>query len=159
MTLAVSHHSRHVGWVAAVGRAGLYPGLVGLLGGAQLEVEDLQAFFQAWEGAFRAVPAENAPPRLHPDRFAYYQRAFKKILGSDQPQDVLWPLLRTWIESVELLPEGAPQIDEWQQAFQGLGLLGQEFSDKVAALDAYLDNVEELLDEWGQARGIERENL
>ena len=144
---------------AAVGRAGLYPGLIGLLGGAQLEIEDLQVFLQAWEGAFRAVPPEQAPARLHPDRFAYYQRAFEKILGSDQPQDVLWPLLRTWIESVELLPEGAPQIDDWQQAFKSLGLLGQGFSDKVAALDAYLDNVEELLDEWGQARGIERESL
>ena len=143
----------------AVGRAGLYPGLVGLLGGAQLEVEHLQAFLQAWEGAYRAIPPEQAPPRLHQHRFDYYQRAFEKILGSDQPQDVLWPLLRTWVESIELLPEDSPEVETWREAFQGLGLLGPGYSEKVAALDAYLDNVEELLDEWGQARGIERETL
>jgi hypothetical protein len=141
---------------AAVGRAGLYPGLVGLLGGAQLEVDDLRAFLQAWAGAFRAVPSEQVTPRLHPDRFAYYHRAFEKLLGTDQPQDVLWPLLRTWVESV---PEDAPEVESWREVFQGMGLLGQGFSEKVAALDAYLDNVEELLDEWGQARGIERETL
>jgi ABC-type siderophore export system fused ATPase/permease subunit len=33
------------------------------------------------------------------------------------------------------------------------------YRERVAALDAYLDNVEELLDEWGQRRGIERETL
>jgi hypothetical protein len=144
---------------AAVGWSGLYPGLVGLLGGAQLEVEHLEAFLQTWVAAFRAIPPEKAPPRLDPNRFAYYQRAFEKILSSDQPQDVLWPLLRTWMESVELLPEGAPEVESWHEAFRGLGLLGQGFSEKVAALDAYLDNVEELLDEWGQTRGIERETL
>ncbi len=36
-----------------------------------------------------------------------------------------------------------------------LGLFGPGFREKVAALDVYLDSVEEILDEWGQARGIE----
>jgi hypothetical protein len=143
----------------AVGRAGLYQGLVGLLGGAQLEVEQLQDLLKGWEAAYKAIPSDQASPRLHSSRFAYYQRAFEKLLGSDQPQDVLWPILRTWIDSVEFLPEDAPEVESWREAFQGLGLLGQGFSEKVAALDAYLDTVEELLDEWGLARGIERETL
>jgi hypothetical protein len=143
----------------AVGRAGLYPGLIGLLGGAQLEKDRLQDLLQEWEAAFRAVPAEQVTPRLHPDRFAYYQRAFNSISSSERPQDVLWPLLRTWVEAVELLPEDNQQKLNWRTTFQELGLLGSGFTERVAALDAYLDGVEELLDEWALARGIEREAL
>ena len=43
--------------------------------------------------------------------------------------------------------------------FTELGLFGPAFRERVSGLDAYLDSVEELLDEWGQARGIERETL
>lgn len=144
---------------AAVGRPGLYAGLVGLLGGIQIEAEGLKSWIEAWEGAFLAIPPDKATPRLHPDRFAYYRRAFDKLVGSESPQDVLWPLLRTWLKAVKLLPDNGPHVDKWRETFSEVGLLGAGFREKVAALDAYLDNVEELLDEWGQARGIERETL
>lgn len=143
----------------AVGRAGLYAGLIGLLGGSQLEIDTLQGLLDQWEAAYLAVPAEQAPPRLHPDRYAYYQRAFKSILGREHPLDVLWPLLRTWVEAVELVPREHDLRANWQGTFEQLGLLGAGFRERVAALDAYLDNVEELLDEWALARGIEREAL
>jgi hypothetical protein len=144
---------------AAVGRPGLYPGLVGLLGGVQIEVKGLKTWIEAWEGAFTAIPPEKATPRLHPNRFAYYHRAFEKLVSSESPHDVLWPLQRTWLKAVKLLPDDDPQVDKWRETFSEVGLLGAGFREKVAALDAYLDNVEELLDEWGQARGIERETL
>lgn len=144
------------GRAAAVGKTGLYPGLVGLLGGAQAEADTLKESFQAWEEAYQAVPPENSPARLHPDRFAYYQRAFISILAGKQPQDMLWPLLRTWVEAVELMPDDSPHTQKWRESFQELGLLDSGFLERVAALDAYLDNVEELLDEWALARGVER---
>lgn len=143
----------------SVGRPGLYAGLVGLLGGAQLELDGLQDLLQGWEAAYRAVPTAEITPRLHPDRFAYYQRAFKSLSGSERPHDLLWPLLRTWVEAIEPLPAEDPGRLNWMAAFESLGLLGESFTERVAALDAYLDNVEELLDEWALARGIEREAL
>jgi hypothetical protein len=143
----------------AIGREGLYAGLIGLLGGAQLEREQLGELLQQWENAFRTAPAEQFTPRLHPHRFPYYQRAFMSLAGSERPQDVLWPMLRTWVEAVELSPARDQQRLTWQAAFQELGLLGPGFAERVAALDAYLDSVEELLDEWALARGIEREAL
>ena len=143
----------------AVNRPGLYAGLVGLLGGSEVEVEQLRTWIAQWEESYRAVPEESVVPSLHPDRFAYYQRAFESLVGSDSPHDVLWPLLRTWLRSVQLLPVDSQQIDAWGVAFGELGLYGPAFRERVAALDAYLDNVEELLDRWGQARGIERETL
>jgi len=35
-----------------------------------------------------------------------------------------------------------------------LGLLGEAFREKIEALDAYLDLVEELLESWGRENGI-----
>ena len=143
------------GRAAAVGREGLYPGLVGLLGGAQVEAEALGSMLVAWEESYQALPEKEAPARLHPVRFAYYQRAFKSMLGREQPYDILWPLLRTWTSVVECLPDDDDHSQDWRQVTQELGLLGAGFSEKVAALDAYLDSVEELLDDWAIARGIE----
>lgn len=144
---------------SVVGRTGLYAGLLGLLGGSQAGDEVLVDWIASWENAYRALPAEQAPARLHPDRFAYYRRAYDSLLGGDSPQDVLWPLLSTWIEAISLLPQESEQAAEWREAFSTLNLLGSGYRDRVAALDAYLDSVEELLDEWGQRRGIERETL
>lgn len=144
---------------AVVGRSGLYAGLLGLLGGAQADEEALNAWIESWEKAFKALTADQAPPHLHPDRFAYYRRAFASLVGGDSPQDVLWPLLNTWLEAVSLLPADSTHFSEWQAAFSTLGLLDSGYRERVAALDAYLDSVEELLDEWGQRRGIERETL
>lgn len=144
---------------AVVGRSGLYAGLLGLLGAGQLEEDAFGPWLDLWEKAYLAIPLESVPPRLHPFRFAYYRRAFDSLVGGDSPQDVLWPLLCTWLEAVALQPEDSPHFEEWQQVFTGLGLLGDGYRERVAGLDAYLDSVEELLDEWGQRRGIERETL
>jgi hypothetical protein len=144
---------------AAVNRPGLYAGLVGLLGGSQVETEQLLNWIDEWEDAYRAVPGESGSARLHPDRFAYYRRAFESLVGGESPQDVLWPLLRTWLKAVKLLPAESPQVKAWSAAFSDLSLFGPAFRERVSGLDAYLDSLEELLDEWGQARGIERETL
>jgi hypothetical protein len=144
---------------AVVGRSGLYAGLLGLLGAGQVEDGALDSWLDSWEKAYRALPADEAPAHLHPDRFAYYRRAFASIVSGDAPLDVLWPLLSTWLEAVSILPEDTPHFADWQQAFITLGLLDPGYRERVAALDAYLDSVEELLDEWGQRRGIERETL
>jgi hypothetical protein len=137
----------------------LYAGLLGLLGAGQVGEGALEGWLEFWEQAYLSLPADQAPARLHPDRFAYYRRAFDSLVGSDSPHDVLWPLLCTWLEAVALLPGNSDHFTEWQAAFTSLGLLGPGYRERVAALDAYLDNVEELLDEWGQRRGIERETL
>lgn len=144
---------------AVVGRSGLYAGLLGLLGAGQVEDGAFDSWLESWEKAYLALPADEAPAHLHPDRFAYYRRAFDSLVNGDSPQDVLWPLLCTWLEAVSLLPGDSPQFAKWQDAFSTLGLLGPGYRERIAALDAYLDSVEELLDEWGQRRGIERETL
>ena len=66
----------------------------------------------------------------------------------------MWPLLRTWTDSVCHLPAEAPQLAAWQRAGDHLGLLAGIFTERLEALDAYLDQVEETLETWAKAAGI-----
>lgn len=134
----------------AVGRPGLYPGLLGILGAPNVESQKIENWLPAWKAAFKALPSEVAQPRLNPNRCAYYLWAYKEILAGDQPKAVLWPLMRTWSQTAaELLP-GADEQLAWQEACMQLGLMGTGFAKRIEALDAYLDIVEETLDDWGR---------
>lgn len=138
----------------AAGHGGMYKGLLGLLGAPRVDAEVVRAWIPQWRGAILSLPQGNAFPRLHPHRMAYYQRAFDSILSGPDPMAVLWPLLHTWILAIQALPEDAPAVRDWQEAMGQLGLLGSDFSERVAALDAFLDTVEETLENWAQANGV-----
>jgi hypothetical protein len=138
----------------AVGHPGLYPGLLGLLGGPNVDAEVLRSWLPPWKTAFESVPREKAPPRLRPFRLNYYQRAFEAILGSEQPLAAIWPLVTTWTQAARQLNPGSPGYTGWQDAFRTLGLLGDAFYERISALDAYLDQVEETLDAWAQKNGV-----
>ena len=137
----------------AIGRGGMYHGLLGLLGAPNVDLDSLTGWQKPWQTAYQALPAESAPARLHADRLAYYQKAFESILKSEQPNSVLLTFLRTWTLAVQQLETDAPERADWNAACEQLGLLGDGFSDRVEALDAYLDMVEEALDRWGQENG------
>jgi hypothetical protein len=138
----------------AVGKPGLYPGLLGLLGGMHADLEALQAWLSPWQAAIEALPiGGSAPARLHPHRIPYYLKAFTAVLASPQPRNVLWPLLRTWTHTIQALDVENPAREQWRQAGEYLGLLGSSFSERVAALDAYLDMVEETLESWARLNG------
>jgi hypothetical protein len=137
----------------AVGRPGLFPGLLGLLGAPNVTPEILQSWLPEWQSAYESLSGEQAPARLHPARLAYYQRAFESMLKSDNPQSVLWPLLRTWTFITIELPENHEVQSGWQAALERLGLSGDGFEQKIAAIDAYLDLVEETLETWAEKNG------
>jgi hypothetical protein len=138
-------------------RPGLYPGLLGLLGAPRVEAGALNAWFPAWEDAYRAIPEDQRKQRLHLDRFHYYRGAFDKIVGGENPHDVLWPLLRTWIDAVVTLPDESETRRQWEDEVRTLGLYGMDFRERVAALDAFLDMVDEVLEDWARASGAEYE--
>jgi hypothetical protein len=137
----------------AIGHPGLYAGLLGLLGSPMVDREVLQSWLVPWEQAILALPQPVARPRLHPDRKMYYLKAFEAMLGQEDPQVLLWPLLNTWAEALKHLPVGAPQVEAGLSAYKRLGLLGEGFTGRVAALDAYLDLVEETLEDWAEKVG------
>ena len=149
-------------WVETIHKPGLYAGILGLLGGASLDYPHvdgtiIQAWLPAWETAYRAVPPGPALIRLHPQRELYYRRAMNAYLDGAQPQDTLWPLLYTWTLAASQLPADHPALADWKKAFEYLGLLSGGFHDRLQALDAYLDLVEETIDDWARANGAEFE--
>jgi len=138
----------------ALGKPGLYAGLLGLLGVPNVDPETMKSWIPAWDAAFRALPVEQAPTSLHPQRRIYYRNALEALLGSDKLQAAIWPLLRTWTQAVGALPADAPAQAQWREAMGQLGLIGEAFAERVAALDAYLDTIEETLDRWARANGV-----
>lgn len=137
----------------SIGRPGLYPGLTGLLGSANVDAQTMDDWLLQWEAAYKAIPEKTAPARLHPDRFAYYRRAMATILDGERPHDVLWPMLHTWTQTANLFSPDSPERQGWSEAFQHAGLLGADFSQRITALDAYLDTVEEALEAWAMEHG------
>jgi len=137
----------------AVGRPGLHPGLLGLLGAPHLEINSLSDWLPFWLAAYESLPAKAAPARLHSDRRLYYQRAFESMVSGLHPEVALWPLLRTWTMAASQFPADSPHLKTWTQAAAQLGLLGDAFTERVDALDAYLDLVEETLETWGRENG------
>jgi hypothetical protein len=139
----------------ASGQAGLYMGLLGLLGGIDLDKEKIRGWLSTWSAAFNAASGTSHPPiYLHPDRYSYYYEAMATFIDSASPVVALWPMLLTWTDAiVTLLQEQAPFAEthrqHWEKVCQHLGLNGAAFEQRLTALDAYLDTTEELLERWG----------
>jgi len=66
----------------------------------------------------------------------------------------LWPLLWTWTRLSVLRQEQDRPIESWRAALSVLGMQGDELQSRVDALDAYLDNIEEAIEEWGRRSGM-----
>jgi len=113
----------------------------------------MRAWLPGWRLAVESLPGDQTPPRLSLPRIPYYLRAFDVILDSDQPLGVLWPLLRTWTQAVSCLSDDSTAQEPWRNAVTRLGLLGEAFPQRETALDAYLDQIEELLDDWARING------
>jgi hypothetical protein len=137
--------------VEALEKPGLHAGVVGLIGGSQIEKSALEAWLSMWKSAYDSLSEPERPARLHPYRQQYYLKAFDAMLGSGQPLDMLWPLLYTWTLAAKALSVGDPDYQNWYDASQQLGLL-EGFSERVEALDAYLDLANETVDAWEQAQ-------
>jgi predicted nucleotidyltransferase len=142
------------GRAEAINRPGLFPGMLGLLGAADLEASVFETWLPAWEAALQALPEGMAPARLHPDRRAYYLQSIAAMIHSGNWQAALWPLLYTWTLAIHTLGDQSDQMLPWQEAFSRLDLLGEGFGRRLEGLDAYLDMVEEAIDSWARANGV-----
>jgi hypothetical protein len=140
--------------VDAVQRHGLYAAVLGLLGAPMVEAETLISWLPAWKEAYLALPSAQAPVRLHPHRLPYYQRALEVMLTGEHYAASLWPLWHTWTTAICELPEESAQHAAWEAAGTRLGQVGAGFAERIHALDAVLDLVEDTLDAWAKERGV-----
>ncbi len=115
------------------------------MGAPSLDTSRLAGWMREWQAACQELTSQEigspqpVPARLHPLRQPYYLRAFAALLGSPQPENVLWPLLYTWTMAVNLLGEDTDFHQNWLEAMTQLNLAGPGFAERLAALNAYLD--------------------
>lgn len=137
----------------SAGQPALVSDLFGLLGAGQADKSGLEASLPGWEKDFRlAGSAEGADIRLHPARQTYYRQGFMALLSGERPLEVLWPLLHTWSLAAVSLPEA--EHSRWTELCRGLGLLGSGLIERLGRLDAFLDEVEKILERMAVSNGL-----
>lgn len=133
----------------------LISGLIGLLvrDAAGME-EQWPAWKQGWNEAYKAASSQpEVPPRLHPSRHLYYERA-ADALWEENPDAALWLLMRTWTLAAGQLSENQADMQPWAQAVQFIGLGAEQFESRLQDLDRYLDRIEEALEAWSRENGV-----
>jgi hypothetical protein len=134
--------------------AGLTAGLISLLGINQLTEEKLRSCLPDWEQAFNAVCVQpGATADLQPVRLKYYRAAAQAFLEEGETAAAAYPLLATWGKIASLLPATSPEYLAWLKAQQEIGISKETLGEKISALDAYLDHVEEVVDTWDENSG------
>jgi hypothetical protein len=138
----------------AIERPEFARGFLGLLGGSELSAGTLTEWLPAWTEFYSfASERSGVDIRVHYARQAYYKNASEEMLRGENPHAVLYPLLLTWTLTAESLPKN--QITAWESACQLLEIGGEHFERRLAGLDQYLDNIEEMLEEKVRAQGFE----
>jgi len=137
-----------------IDRPGLAAGLADLFL-ADLPAGSWESWLPAWEAALAsAASLPGCPARLSTPRRAYFTRAVA-AMQADEPAAALWILLRTWTQAAALLQPGQPgMLEPWESALQTLHLGANALATRLDALDAWLDSLEELLDNWAQKYGV-----
>ncbi|MBA4420331.1 MAG: hypothetical protein C0391_04215 [Anaerolinea sp.] len=139
---------------ASINASGLTTGLVNLLEMQDVSVESLSALLPEWEKTFRAAGGqEQTSPDLHPLRLEYYRSAIHAYLDDGQELAAAYPLFFTWAKAASYLLATSPEYICWFNILKEMGLGKEQLPDKMEALDAYLDHVEEVLEDWGNKAG------
>ncbi len=114
----------------------------------------LQRFTPDWLAALDAVAAvPSCPVKLSPIRRKYYTDA-ELALQEACPTASLWIMLRTWCLALTHLRSNSVLFKPFNEFREQLGLGVEAFIEKLQALDAMLDALEETLDSYASANGL-----
>ncbi len=142
------------GQTSALGAPSLYLGVKHLIGLS----EELSYQFNDWLSSLEKdfdhlLKYPEAPVHLSPCRKDYYLKAIQSLAESGKPEHAMWPLLRTWLDIQLASPKPAPSWDDFNLLLDSLHLAEQDAAQKTEALDAYLDNIEILVEDWTENYG------
>ena len=138
----------------AVGKPELFGAFVDLLWPQPVEKSQWEPWAAAWKSCLtEASEQPGCPTRFKACRVGYYTRAADAMFD-EYPSAALWLMLRTWTQVLGLFPALSGQED-WAQMTAALNLSAPHHEERLRQLDGYLDSVEETLDEWARANGIE----
>lgn len=130
-------------------------GFRGLLGFTESQGDKLPQWIDAFEEDLDYLnESTQAPVHLTPCRHAYYLDGIRALAESEDPAQASWPLLRTWLEVRLAAPQPSPNLEIWESCLADLNLTEDNASQQFDAVDAFLDNVEIVIESWAEAYGI-----
>jgi predicted nucleotidyltransferase len=121
---------------------------------ASVNAELIGQWLLAWEIAFQAAARSPLDARLHAARLGYYKSAITNQLESDLPTAALWPMLYTWALVSENGTFDADQTKAWGGVCAEMGLSAEALPERLQALDAFLDRLEEILEQIAVENGV-----
>lgn len=143
---------------AAANKTNMVAVVYNLLGASQVDANKIKSWLSDWKQAFKlASETSGVDSRIHPARLNYYEKAIKALLEGETPLSALWPALHTWTLSAAVL--SGDHLAFWQSACNELGLLGNHFSERVEALDHFLDELEITFEEFASANGLDADSV
>ncbi len=137
-----------------LGAEHVFDTFVDLLGLFEADGEVIINWINAFEQDLQFLAESTSPPvHLSPCRHPYYLEAFKAFVETDIPIHAAWPLLRTWLDLQLAVPQPSPSVTTWAECLTTLNLTEDVIPQKIEALDAFLDIVEELIETWSTIYG------
>jgi hypothetical protein len=121
---------------------------------ASINAEIINEWRMAWELAFQSASQTPIDVRLHPVRLGYYKAAITSQLESDLPTAALWPMVYTWALASENGTFNEDQTKAWAGVRADMGLSLEALPERLEALDAFLDRLEEILEQIAVENGI-----
>ena len=138
----------------AIGQTELLNGFYYLTGITEVSPDDVNHMLPLWEKAYQlAGQQENYPIELHPLRKDYYLKAMQSLLEEADPNSIAILLLRTWNKAICTTLSTTPEYDSWLQSMNQFHLGKDDFSDRLNALDHFLDRLDEAIDKWSFENG------
>jgi len=139
---------------ARLGMPGLASGFIDLIVPEEPIEPNWDSWLADWRAAFSALQKEKSVPiKFSVGRMPYYEKAIVG-LKEERQEAALWVLLNTWAEVSAKLPANDANRIAFSDFCQVLMLASDHFQRRIAALDAYLDMVEETIDNWSSSSGI-----
>ena len=139
-------------YAEALGVPKIVLGMYGLLGLSDEQQDGLPNWIDAFQDDFDQLLKESSQPvHLSRCRRPYYLNAIKALAASDDPLLAGWPLLHTWLDIRMAALRKLPGDDAWQTCLETLDLTEDSAEQKIEALDAYLDSLDIVIENWSKA--------
>jgi len=141
--------------VETLGVPKIMAGFTGLLGYSDDHAEHLPQWINSFEEEYaRLQNTDSIPPHLSDCRQAYYLNGIRALASGSHPGWAIWPLLRTWLDIRLAAPQNGSVSETWESMLSTLDLGESAISEKIDALDAYLDTLEITIESWADIYGI-----
>ncbi|NPA06094.1 MAG: hypothetical protein GXO54_01660 [Chloroflexi bacterium] len=138
---------------ALLAREDWFSALLRALGAHDGLAQTIMSLRDDWSRSLTLV-AQAAPEHLHPARVPYYQTGLDALLSNNPPEQALYLLWWTWSDAVRHPQAPEEARTRWLDAQTRLGL-DAAWTSLLDASDAFLDEVEQYLESWGRAQGVE----